>query len=98
MFQGKTEPCNNFQWIVSMTSNFCLILKPAQCSKSKQSLQNCQNVKICRAKISIWLKVRLQKLCTDLDSLMGNFDCGYFTNWKFSNFPATLILREINFG
>ena len=22
----------------------------------------------------------------------------HFTVWKFSNFPATLILREINFG
>ena len=26
------------------------------------------------------------------------FKCGYSTVWKFSNFPATLILREINFG
>ena len=35
---------------------------------------------------------------TDLGSLIGNFDCGYSTVWKFSNFPSALILREINFG
>ena len=27
-----------------------------------------------------------------------NFNCGYSTVWKLSNFPAILILREINFG
>ena len=31
-------------------------------------------------------------ILTDLSILIGNFDCG------FSHFPATLILREINFG
>ena len=35
---------------------------------------------------------------TDLSSLIGNFDWGYSTVWKFSHFPATLILREIYFG
>ena len=35
---------------------------------------------------------------TYLDSLIGNFDSGYSTEWKFSNFLAALILREINFG
>ena len=37
---------------------------------------------------------------TDLGSLIGNFDCWYFTMhmWKFSNFSATFILHEINFG
>ena len=25
------------------------------------------------------------------------FDCGYSTYWKFCNFPATLIFREMNF-
>ena len=35
---------------------------------------------------------------TDLGSLIGDFDCGYSTEWKFSHLPATLILREINFG
>ena len=34
------------------------------------------------------------RVCTDLGSLIGNFDCG----WKFKNFPAILILREINLG
>ena len=36
--------------------------------------------------------------CTDLGNLIGNFDCGYSTIWKFSKFSAILILREINFG
>ena len=35
--------------------------------------------------------------CTDLDSLIGNFDCRYSTVWKLSNFPAPLILCENNF-
>ena len=35
---------------------------------------------------------------TDLGSLIGNFNCRYATVWKFSNFPAIKILREINFG
>ena len=35
---------------------------------------------------------------TDLSSLIRNFYCGNSTVWKLSNFPATLILREINFG
>ena len=35
---------------------------------------------------------------TDLGSLSGNFDFGYFTVWKFSNFSATMILCEIDFG
>ena len=35
---------------------------------------------------------------TDLGILIGNFDCGYFHRVKFSNFPATHILREINFA
>ena len=26
------------------------------------------------------------------------FDCEYSTVWKFSNFPATLILLEITYG
>ena len=38
------------------------------------------------------------KRCTDLSSLIGNFDCRYSTVLKFCNFPATLILHEINFG
>ena len=40
----------------------------------------------------------LLKRITDLGSLIGNLDFGYFTVWIFSNFPATLILREINFA
>ena len=28
------------------------------------------------------------RLCTDLGSLIGNFDYGYSTVWKSSNFPA----------
>ena len=35
---------------------------------------------------------------TDLGSLIVIFDCGYFTVWKFSHFPASLILHEINFS
>ena len=35
---------------------------------------------------------------TDLGSLIGFFDCAYSTVWKFSNFPAASILREIDFG
>ena len=35
---------------------------------------------------------------TDLGSLVGNFNCGYYTVWKFSNFPTKLILRKIHFG
>ena len=35
---------------------------------------------------------------TDLGSLIGNFDYGYFTMWKFNNFSVTLILSKINFG
>ena len=27
-----------------------------------------------------------------------DYDCGYSTVWKFSNFPATLILHHINSG
>ena len=42
-------------------------------------------------------KIRFLK-STDLGSLIGNFDCGCSIVWKFSNFPATLILDEINFG
>ena len=34
---------------------------------------------------------------TDLDNLIGTFDCGYSTDWKFSNFAVTFILREISF-
>jgi len=37
---------------------------------------------------------------TDPGTLIWNFDCGYSnsTVWKFSNFPATPVFREINFG
>ena len=35
---------------------------------------------------------------TDLGSLIGNFNCGYWTVWKFCIFSATMILREINFA
>ena len=35
---------------------------------------------------------------TGLGSLIGIFDCGCSTVWKFSNFPAIQILRENNFG
>ena len=34
---------------------------------------------------------------TDLGSLIGIFDSGYSTVWKFSKVPCTLILREVNF-
>ena len=45
------------------------------------------------------LKIVNKKMTTtDLGSQIGNYDCGYFTVWKFSNFPATQILREIKFG
>ena len=37
-------------------------------------------------------------LTTDLGSQIRNFNFRYFTVWKFSNFTAALILREINFG
>ena len=32
------------------------------------------------------------KHCTNLGSLIGNFDCGYTTAWEFSNFPATTFI------
>ena len=32
------------------------------------------------------------------DLRYSDFDCGYWTGWILSNFPATLILGEINFG
>ena len=35
---------------------------------------------------------------THLGSLIGIFYFGYYTVWKFSNFPGTLTLREIDFG
>ena len=35
---------------------------------------------------------------TDLGSIIGDFDCEYSTVWKFRNFPAFLVLCEINFG
>ena len=35
---------------------------------------------------------------TDLGSLFGNFDFGFSTVWKFSNFSAASIQHEINFG
>ena len=35
---------------------------------------------------------------TDLGNLIGDFDCGYSIQWKFSNFPAIMILREISFS
>ena len=35
---------------------------------------------------------------TDLGIKLWTFDCGYPTVLKFSNFSATLNLREINFG
>ena len=40
----------------------------------------------------------MEIFCTDLGSHIGNFDCEKSPVWKFSNFPATMILREINFG
>ena len=43
-------------------------------------------------------KYHSEKNCTDMDSLIGNFGCRNSTVWKFSNFPTTLILCEINFG
>ena len=37
--------------------------------------------------------------CTDLGNLIGISNCGYSkVVCQSSNFPATLILREINFG
>ena len=35
---------------------------------------------------------------TDLSSLIGNFDCGYFTQCGNLAVLLPLILREINFG
>ena len=48
----------------------------------------------------IFLSVRFYvKSITELGrSLIGIFDCGYFTVLKVINFPVTLILREINSG
>ena len=43
-------------------------------------------------------KCKLRKKITDLGRLIGNFDCGYSTMWKFRNFSATLVLRQINLG
>ena len=50
-------------------------------------------------------KIGKKKLCNglemvskDLSSLIGIFNCGYSTVWKFGNFPAILILREISFS
>ena len=47
----------------------------------------------CRLQLYIFLLEN-----TDMGILIGNFDCGYSTVWKFSHFSTTLILREINFG
>ena len=38
------------------------------------------------------------KISTFMSSLVGNFDHGYSTVWKFGNFYGNKILREINFG
>ena len=38
------------------------------------------------------------RISTDLSRLIAILYYGYFTVWKFSNFPGTLISREINFG
>ena len=43
-------------------------------------------------------EIDLTEKITDLGNLSGNFDFILSTVWKFNNFPATLILREINFG
>ena len=43
-------------------------------------------------------KTMLRLVSTDLGCLIGIFDYGCSTVWKFNNFPDTLILREINFG
>ena len=44
------------------------------------------------------LEYRQTLICTDLGSLIWNFDYGYSTVWKFGNFPGSLILREIHLG
>ena len=48
----------------------------------------------CAKVFSNWV----QKITTDLTSLTGLFDIWYSTMWKFTNFPATLMFSEINFG
>ena len=55
------------------------------------------NGKIKSMKPFLWVEQTF-RVCTDLGSLIGNFDRGYSSDWKFSNFPATLILCEINLG
>ena len=49
-------------------------------------------------KPNVWKNKMFSLLCTDLGSLIGIFDYGYFTVWKFSNFSDTLISHEINFA
>ena len=44
------------------------------------------------------IKKIFPQIGTDQGSLIRIFDYGYCTVWKFSNFSATLIFREINFG
>ena len=50
-----------------------------------------------RQKEDMWA-LDIHRQGTDLGNLIGTFDFGYFTVWKFSNFPGTLILCEINFS
>ena len=51
-----------------------------------------------RSKKSFYLNALCTLQVTDLGSLIEKLDYGYSTVWKFSKFPDTLILREINFG
>ena len=59
-----------------------------QSSKSKHSCSILRQIN----------KFHSEKNCTDVASLIGNFGCRNSTVWKFTNFPTTLILCEINFG
>ena len=45
-----------------------------------------------------WFLKTVKLITPDLGSIIENFNCRYSTVWKFSKFPITMILREINFG
>ena len=75
---------------------YFLLRRRNKSSLSRTSLNSILTLNI--SKIFITITVLGKSLYTDLGSLNGTFDCGCTTVWKFSNFPATLILREINFS
>ena len=99
IFQKQPWPLNNVKSLKALLSDLWQKLVTIDLKLPLPLVLLLEICHLCKSpSLLIFLKRVSKVKFTDLDSLIGNFECGYFTVWKFPNFSATVISREINFG